>query len=152
MNNPKFLVAQGLDNEISPQQFGIYCEMDRKLYQKYYLFTPIERMANVNSLNTIISSLKPIQQIVPVLYALEIFMLVNESPEVYQFARKEGFCPTQVYLEGTRQGNVWTEFDFYDLNGEKLIENVSAGYDLGKRISLGLPISQDEFNMMDKCL
>ena len=149
VKNPKFLVAQGLDNEISPQQFAIYCEMERKLYKKYYLFTPMERMANVNSFNTIILSLEPIRQLVPILYGIEKAVLFKESAKVYQSAKKEGGCPTQVYLEGTRQGNVWTEFDFYDLNGEKLIENVSAEYDLGKRISLGLPISQDEFNMMD---
>lgn len=149
IKNPNFLVAQGLDKEISLQEFRIYCERERKLYEKYYLFTPTERMAEINSFNTIMLSLEPIKKAVFSLYGFECIVLFKTMLNAYQLSKKEGICPTQVYLEGTRQGKVWTEFDFYDANSAQLLENVSAEYDLGKRISLGLPISQDEFNMMD---
>lgn len=149
IKNPNFLVAQGLDKEISLQEFRIYCERERKLYEKYYDFNPAERMAEINSLNTIILSLEPIKKAVFSLYGFECIVLFKTMLNAYQLSKKYGICPTQVYLEGTRRGNVWTEFDFYDANSAQLFENVSAEYDFGKRISLGLPISQDEFNMMD---
>ena len=149
IKNPNFLVAQGLDKEISLQEFRIYCERERKLYEKYYDFNPAERMAEINSLNTIILSLEPIKKAAFSLYGFECIVLFKTMLNAYQLSKKEGICPTQVYLEGTRRGNVWTEFDFYDANSAQLFENVSAEYDFGKRISLGLPISQDEFNMMD---
>ncbi len=70
----------------------------------------------------------------------------------YQKSWAQGCCPTQVYLYGTMQNKVWTELDFYNQDYSQLMKNVSARYDLSKRLSLGLPVSYEEYNTTDECL
>ena len=151
MKNPKFISAL-LKNEISAQAFIIYRQQNRKLYKQYYAFNPVERLAQVNSIITIVDSIEPIKEYTLNLYEFEQASLVEEMLRGYTDSWDQGICPTQVYLFGTRQSNVWSELDFYDQDSSQLLKNVSDRYNLTKRLSLGLPVSFNEYNSLNEWL
>ena len=151
MKNPRVLNAL-LKGEIPAQNFIIYALQNRKLKKQYYAFNPIERLAQINSFKTIINSIKPIKKYIPNLYEFKQASLVEEMVRGYASSWSQGICPTQVYLFGTKQSSVWSELDFYDQNLSQLIKNVNDGYTLAKRLSLGLPISYDEYNSCNNWL
>ncbi len=144
MKNPKFLNAI-LKGEISSQDIYIYVMQNRELYKQYYKFNPTERLAEVNSYTTIINTIEPIKKYIPNLLEFEKASMVEESLKGYKDIDGIGICPTQVYLCGVRQNKVWSEFDFYDQDSSKLIKNVCGEYNLAKRLSLGLPVTADEY-------
>lgn len=116
-----------------------------KLYNQYYHVNPSERLAEINSLKTIVNSLGQIKKRIPELYKAECVSLLNEMLRGYLEDRNKGSsCPTQVYLLGTRQDKIWYELDFYSEDYYQLLKNVSDQYSLDRRLSLGLPIDYDE--------
>lgn len=151
MKNPRFLTAL-FSGKIPAQYFNIYVLRDRELYEKYYQLNPTERLAQVNSFKTIINSIEPIKDYISNLYEFKQASLIEEMLNGYQDSWDQGSCPTQVYLFGIRQSKVWTELDFYSQESSQLIKNVSGKYDLDKRLSLGLPVSHDEYNTMNEWL
>ena len=70
----------------------------------------------------------------------------------YPDSWSQGICPTQVYLFSTGQSNVWNELDFYNQDSSQLMKNVYHKYDLTRRLSLGLPVSYEEYNTTDNWL
>lgn len=151
MKNQKFISAI-ISGEIPIQDFMLYVLQNRELYKQYYKFNPVERLAQTNSFQTIISSIEPIKEYIPNLYELENASLVEEGLKGYQESWEHGTCPTEVYLLGTRQGKVWNEFDFYDGDSSKLMKKVNDKFELSKRLKLGLPISYNEYNRTDEWL
>ena len=149
MKNPRVLNAL-LKGEIPVQDFIIYTLQNRKLYKQYYALNPTERLAQVNSFRTIVDSIEPIKKYIPNLYEFEQASLVEAMLRGYTDSWNQGICPTQVYLFGTGQSNVWSELDFYNRDYSQLMKNVSDRYNLAKRLSLGLPVSYDEYNIMDE--
>lgn len=152
MKNQRFLTA--LDNgEISEGDFIGYILKNRELYKEYYQFNPIERLAQVNSFKTIVNSIEPIKEYIPNLYEFKQASLIEEMLRGYKYSWDlGGICPTQFYLIGTGKSKVWTEFDFYSQEASQLMKNVSNKYDLARRLSLGLPVSCDEYNTTDEWL
>ena len=151
MKNPRVLNAL-LKGEIPAQDFIIYTLQNRELYKQYYALNPIERLAQVNSFRTIVDSIEPIKEYIPNLYEFKQASLVEEMLRGYTDSWNQGICPTQVYLFGTRQSNVWSELDFYDQDSGQLMKNVSDKYNLARRLSLGLPVSYDEYNSSNEWL
>lgn len=145
MKNPKFLTAI-LKGEIPSKEVLIYILQNRELYKQYYELNPTERLAQINSFRIIVNSIEPIKKYIPNLYEFENASLVEEMLSGYSESWYQGICPTQVYLFGTRQNKVWSEFDFYDHDPSQLIKNVSHEYSLARRLQLGLPISCDEYD------
>ena len=86
-----------------------------------------------------------IKKRIPELYKAECVSLLNEMLREYLEDRNKCIsCPTQVYLLGTKQDDIWYELDFYSEDYYQLLKNVSDQYSLDRRLSLGLPIDYDE--------
>ncbi len=151
MKNPRFLSAL-LKGKIPTQDFIAYMVQNKELYKQYYHLNPVERLAQVNSFRTIINSIEPIKEYIPNLYEFKQASLIEEMLRGYQDSWDQGSCPTQVYLFGTGQSNVWNELDFYSQDSSQLMKNVCDKYNLARRLSLGLPVSYDEYNRMNKWL
>lgn len=145
IKNPRVLNAL-LNGKISVQDFINYRQKNIELYKQYYNLDPIERLAQVNSFRIIVDSIEPIKGYIPNLYEFEQASLLEEMLSGYTDSWEHGICPTQVYLFGTRQNHVWFEFDFYDQDPSQLMQDVKNRYNLARRLSLGLPVSYDEYN------
>lgn len=144
MKNPKFLTAI-CKGDIPAQDVIIYILQNRELYKNYYALNPTERLAQINSFGTIANMLEPIKKYIPNLHEFQNASLIEEMLKGYQESWSQGGCPTQVYLLGTRQSKVWSEFNFFDLNSSKLMANVSKEYNLSRRLHLGLPVTYSEY-------
>ena len=144
LKNPKFMSAL-IKGEISEQEFFEYRKRQQELYNQYYRLNPIERLAEIKSYRTILNVLSHVKDYFPSLCEFKSACLFENYLRGYEESWNEGSCPSQVYLYGIRQENVWKEFDFYDQNGEQLFRNVSAQYNLCQRLTLGLPVSYDEY-------
>lgn len=151
MDNPRLLTAF-LNDEISKRDFIFLDEQYKKLYKKYYLINPSERLAQVNSFKLIIEVMKPIKEYIPNLYDFELASSIGEMVKGYGNSWKHAICPTQLFLFDTGQDDVWNGFDFYDQDFNQLIENVCHKYNLARRFQLGLPVSRNEYNTLVKCL
>lgn len=151
LKNPKYS-SYIINGDISMNDALVYALYNRKLYQKYYALNPTERLAQINSFKTILNSIEPIKEYIPSLYEFKNASLLEEMLKGYEEAMNRGSCPTKVYLFGTNQGKVWTEFDFFDQNYSQLLINVRNEYDLFRRLQLGLPISDDEYDCMNRLL
>lgn len=151
LKNPKFLNLI-FGGEIPEKDMIIYILQNRELYKQYYSLNPTERLAEINSLRTIVNSIESIKEYIPALYEFKNATLVENMLRGYEDSWNQGTCPTEVYLVGTRQGRVWNEFDFYDQDSSQLIKNVSCQYNLNRRLSLGLPINYNEYSELNDWL
>lgn len=151
MKNPKFITAI-LNGEIPSNEVLIYVLQNRELYKRYYAFNPIERLAQINSFRNIVDLIEPIKRHIPNLYEFQNASLVEEMLMGYEDSWHQGICPTQVYLSGTRQSKVWSEFDFYNQDSSQLLKSVSNQYSLARRLQLGLPVSYDEYTATNEWL
>lgn len=88
----------------------------------------------------------------PNLYEFEQASLLEEMLSGYQDSWNQGCCPTQVYLLGIGQSNVWNGLEFFSPDSSKLMKNVCDKYNLVRRLSLGLPVSYDEYTSTDELL
>lgn len=59
-------------------------------------------------------------------------------------------CPTELYLDKIKQKKVWEGMPFYSPEEEKLYQNVTTELSINRRLSLGLPIKQSEFKILNK--
>lgn len=118
----------------------------KEKYLQYYHLNPTERLAQVNSFITIVNSLNSIKQFVPNLYAINHAYLHDNMIKGYTGSWREFTCPTEEYLLSVGQSNVWNDFDFYNEDSSKLVENASRKYGLYRRLSLGLPVKHSEYN------
>lgn len=131
-----------LNGEISNSDFVTY----KELLHQLYVFDPTERLAEVNSFRTVVSSVETIKDCVPSLYEFESASLTEAMLNGYVEAYEKGDAsPTQFYLFSLGQSRVWSEFDFYDDNTEKLENKLRSKYNLSERFKLGLPVSDGEY-------
>lgn len=149
INNPNFS-ERLLDGSISLEEFSAFVFQNVQLSEKYYQLDPLERLAQINSFKTLLSSIYLVKDDVPNLYKFEYASLVGAMLDGYKESFKEGSCPTEVYLSKTGHEKMWREFDFYDSKFKRLLNNVSDEYSLDMRLSLGLPISKSEFKKANR--
>ncbi len=141
IRNPQIL------EQFSNKERQAFFSLGSELRRQYYDFDPAERLAEINSLESIISIILPIKKEFPDLYEFEIFELIREHLRGYfDSYRKRGVCPTQLYLSAIGHNDVWTNFDFYNNDVKKLKKQVSDKYDLIERLRLGLPVSDAELS------
>ena len=116
-----------------------------ELMREYYMFDPLERLAEIKSHEVIIKVVELLKEHYPTLYDVEqtkyLEKLVDKHPETI----KERSCPTEVYLKGVECYDRWKSFDFYSKKRGELIENVTNKYDKLSRLRYGLPISRSEY-------
>lgn len=141
-----------LGGEISLQDFKQIISYNKELYNRYYKLIPSERLAQVNSFNTVVNTIEDIKKCIPSLYEFEKASLLEEMLKGYEDAWSEGICPTQVYLYGTGQSHIWQGFDFYNPDTNILMENVQKQYSLAKRLSFGLPVYYQEYETSNNWL
>ena len=131
-----------LSGKISGSDFDTYKELCRQLY----VFDPLERLAQINSFRTVVSSIEVIKDYVPGLYEFERASLTEAMLNGYVKAYdKGGVSPTQFYLLSLGQSRVWSKLDFYDDNPKKLENKLRSKYNLGERFKSGLPVSDGEY-------
>ncbi len=147
MRDPKILNAIQTDPNFA-HDMKDYALYTKQLYQRYYVINPAERLAQIRSFRTIVTALEPIKKHVPRLYEFENASLLEELLQGYEESYDLGICPTQVYLQGNDQSEVWSQLDFYHPNEQQLRENVHRQYTLNKRLTLGLPVSPKEYELL----
>lgn len=111
------------------------------LYDKYYIFNPSERLAEINSYRLIVKLLDQIKNRVNALYEYEKMILLASKLYAYNYCLT---CPTETFLCGIQKEEIWHGFEFYDSNRSKMFEKTKEKYCLEERLYLGLPISQSE--------
>lgn len=134
-----------LEKRITLEEFNEYTEEHKKAYYRLYNLNPYERLAQINSFQTILRSTSSIKTSIPNLYEFELASLAEEMLKGYPETMKQGSCPTETYLYSIKEPKLWTSFEFYSQNPEQLFENVSVEYSLKDRLSLGLPVSESEY-------
>ena len=107
---------------------------------------PRERLAQIHSHQLIIELLKEIPEKTPFVYLIEHLILTKEYLKNYKEAQAKRTCPTEVYLYDIACPKEWQALPFYDEDTKTLLKNVTETLSLKKRLSLGLPISQEEYN------
>lgn len=123
------------------------------IYKKYYIYNPMERLADIDSYKMLISMLKEIRNEIKPLYeymkASLVEILLFSYPECWD---QNGICPTQFFLYGTDQKEVWYNYDFVVPDYDEMIRILSKRYDLNQRLRLGLPIHTSEYVKKDDWL
>ena len=121
--------------------FELVLKSHKATYREYYELCPIERLAEIYSHRTLLGSLELIKDITPRLYDFYLTSLAESMLLGYEEAWKEGSCPTQVYLKAIKLEDSWNELDFSD-------ESQTGA--LNKRLLLGLPVSQSEYDSVNE--
>lgn len=134
------------DDSIEAKLTRVCFNIDFSLSLKLYDYVPTERLANVYSFLTILNSIEPIKESIPNLHEFIQASLIEELLTGYNESLDKGYWPLELFLSKIGQRKVWTEFDFYDQNVDRLIKNVSDKYTFAKSLALGLPVNCDEFN------
>ena len=128
--------------EVSIQEALLKLLNMKNMYEQNYKFNPLERLAQIKSLNILVSSLEIIQHHAPKLYAYEKDNLLAEMLNGYSENEK---CPTYIYLDSIGKLDEWQKLGFYHDDEEELENNARIQYKFTKRLALGLPISHGEF-------
>ena len=121
--------------------FELVLKSHKATYREYYKLCPIERLAEIYSHRTLLDSIELIKDITPRLYDFYLTSLAESMLLGYEEAWKEGSCPTQVYLKAIKLEDSWNELDFSD-------ESQTGA--LNKRLLLGLPVSQSEYDSVNE--
>ena len=158
--NASFLLEKSLNNweifkaistgKIDENDLSALLSKYKNLYQQYYKVNPSERLAQINSYKTIVNLLTPVRDQVPNLYNHEYLTLLKEKLNGYPNPWQIGICPVQIFLFGVELEDVWKDLDFYNKKVKKLTKTVYSKYSLEKRLSLGLPISELEYNSLNQ--
>ena len=151
IKNPKFRESLA-NNSISKKELLEYIKLDKELYRQYYELNPSERFAEIYSYDTLLKVLEPIKEHTPNMYEFITALKLENMLRGYETAFRENGCPTEVYLNGTGNGIVWRNLDFYSKDRNELMEKVQTKYDLPKRLTLGLPITYKEYDHTDAYL
>ena len=151
MQDPELLKAieSGKVSEDAVIAFIIY---KRELYSRLYDLVPTERLAEINSYLTISNAVEPINKIFPSLYEFLFASAIHEMVAGYQDTLYQGSCPSLFYLQNNEQESIWKDLSFYDENPKVLVKKVNETYNLEKRLTLGLPVSIDEFEQTNNWL
>ena len=119
-----------------------------KIYYKYYDFAPHERLAEINSHQKMSEILSPIKNFVPNIYKLENTLVLKNKLKGYTFNHKL-ISPTVLYLKEQGEENNLRNFCWYDIEDNKCLELSKRFYNSEKRIRLGLPIDNYEYNNLN---
>ncbi|MDD3340742.1 MAG: hypothetical protein PHN72_00870 [Bacilli bacterium] len=127
-------------------------EIPQDLLLQYYNQNPRERLAKMRALKTINTILKNIKGNLLSLCLIQKDRMQKETIKGYILENDLVYCPTEIFLTNTGIQNklTWFQFDFFDMDRDKMVENVSATNDLQKRLTYGLPISQSEYKNITK--
>lgn len=105
----------------------------RQIYHDNRNLVPYERIAEINSFVTILSSIDSIKTEIPNLYEVENALLNEKKLDGYFDASMLGGCPLEVYLKLVGREKVWSRIKSNSIDG------------LDERLKFGLPITNSEY-------
>lgn len=151
LHDPKVheLIANG---DLSFRDLICYSDSKRSLQKQFYMQDPTERLAQINSYGTVIEYLKEIKNYVPNVLHVEQEMLLMEMIRGYSYHEFQLTAPTPKFLENVGEETFWKSLDFYDEDSETLQRNVEKQYSLKKRLTLGLPIRNHEYERVRRSI
>lgn len=121
------------------------------IYDKYYYFSPEERLAEIRAHINMNNIIFPIKNFVPNVLKMEEILAYKNMLKGYKL-NSTLISPTIYYLSLKGKSNELEKFDWYDSSLKKSIKKSKARYDLNSRLQLGLPIEEKEFNSVQKQL
>lgn len=142
-----------LDAMLNRLNTNLFFLMDyyRKIYKDTYIYNPSERLAELNSYFLVKDSIKQLKNQFPRLYLFIQTNLIKRALMGYQEAwADQSSCPTEKFLKYINQEQLWQSFPFYDSKPKKLYKNVAQEYSLVRKLTLGLPIYNEEFEALEE--
>ena len=145
LNTSKEMLIEFSNGKITAEELKERLETEYIKRRDNYDYNPIERMAEINAQNTVFKSIEDLEKKFPFLFEVERRILLYKMLSGYEDSLKVGSCPTKMFLTNMNQNKLWTDFDFYDEDYNKLVRNVLKNYSFDERILLGLPITDEEY-------
>lgn len=128
-----------------------YVESKRLKQKKFYEQDPSERLAEINSHNTVVECLEQLGE-VPNLLAVERASFLEATLRGYTYQDDRLIAPSSIFLDGIGETALWQSLDFYDKDSTILQANVEKQYSLKKRLTLGLPVRNQEYEFVRNCI
>lgn len=127
-------------------------EYFKQYKDRNYIYSPKERLAEINSYKKLLNALHLIEEFIPNLVRLAEAYKLCAMLLGYELDDKKNMIiyPTVHYLQGL--GIDLKIFDWYDENPKKLIKLSEKNYSLEDRIKYGLPITDLEFEKVLKSI
>lgn len=123
----------------------------KKLYNKTYNLNPCERLANIKSYETIVDQIKPLAKgKYDRIVNLEYYRYLSYLLAGYETYSSEYTCPTDQYLHEVKLDKIWKKLGFYNPNKIEMVTDIKKRYSLKDRIEYGLPVSEDELDIIRK--
>lgn len=124
-----------------------YVESKRLRQKEFYDQDPTERMAEINSYDVVVSCLEQLGG-VPNLLAVERSGFLEAMLRGYAYQCDRLIAPSSIFLDGVGESALWQSLNFYDKDSTILQANVEKQYSLKKRLTLGLPVRNQEYEFV----
>lgn len=121
-----------------------------QLCRKYYPYSPTERLAQINSYNTMRDILEPIYEDVPNLYTYNSYNFLNNIINGYEIYKNQIKCPTEIFVNGMGYQQEMCKFSFYNSNKDTMTSNLFNKYSKIERLIYGFDVTQEEYNNTKK--
>lgn len=152
LKDPKMFFNNLMSNGYSEEQIMKWMEEEVKKVKTFYEVNPIERLAEIRSYDTLANSLNPLSGELPNLYDYMYFNYLNSLISGYEYDGNQLIAPTVAYINGMNFTNEWPRFTFYDSEPKTMVMKLNQKHTLMERLSLGLPISFEEHEKVNKQL
>ncbi len=131
-------------NGYSIKDITIYIIKRQMVYSKFYLKSPLERLAEIKSYQEMIILLSNIKKIVPNLLDFEQATKIEALLQGFDYEDGKVISPTAFYLKKMGEEQALKKFDWYDEDYYKALEKSETNYSLEDRLKYGLMIDESE--------
>ena len=133
---------------LSMNSFAAYALGAQKKYEESYEFAPEERLAEIKSYKQIINIIRPISKKLTRLSTIEEIKLLSSYLRGYE--QTEISSPTIKYFTNCGQVGGLKRFNWYNDDNQICLNKCSSIYSLHDKMLYGLPISEYEYNSVEK--
>lgn len=150
--DPEQAFFKYLERGMSERDIIVLMENKRKLYKKYYEYNPVERLAEIRSYEMVANVFISMKDKVPNVYNFEYMNYVKKLLLGYKYHDNLVFSPTVAYINAIANEDKLEHGELYEqmLNKISLLELKEQS--LISRLSLGLPVSNEEHNKVKRVL
>ena len=152
LKDPKKFLNNLMNNGCSEEQIMKWMEEEVRKVKMFYDINPIERLAEIRSYDTLANSLNPLSSELPNLCGYMYFNYINSLISGYEYDGNQLIAPTVAYINGMKFTDEWPRFTFYDGDPKTMVMKLNQKHTLIERLSLGLPISFEEHEKVNKQL
>ena len=119
-------------------------EMEKamEIYNKYYIYSPQERIAEINSYTEVHKLTEQGKYFIP--HTNKIMELLIYRSLLKGYEKDRMYCPTMYYLEKICKKDEYKDLPIYNKDKNKMEKRVLMQYPFYKRIKLGLYITEKE--------